>query len=204
MLDEVTTDRVLAQWAYSELNSLEQGSKYIDVDELRAKASRNVPFAELSERNCALLLRKWYEVRGFSGSIFTAALDGIEKFRVEHWTKAQLGSAYILPHFFQWLGPQYAFGETTFKDWIEAAPSGELSEHHPLRTTAGEEPSLTDQPPVTVARVHFLIVLGVGKTPPLSGPHRFMLLDGYHRAARFWRRTVGTTSKLAMHVPVTI
>jgi hypothetical protein len=77
MVDEVTAEYVLAQWAYSELNSPEQGDKYAGVDELRGKQARNVPFARLSERERALLLSKWQEVRGFAGSIFAVALAGI-------------------------------------------------------------------------------------------------------------------------------
>jgi len=125
MADVVTREDVLARWVYSELSSLESGNRYVGVDDLREKESQNVPYHELEPQERALLLRKWHEVRG--AEIFTAALDGVTHFQVEDWTKARLGSAYILPHFHEWLGAEYAVGETTFKDWIEAGPPpGEL------------------------------------------------------------------------------
>jgi hypothetical protein len=194
MVDDFTREYVLAQWAYSELNSLEQGEHYVGVDGLKAKEAQRVPFTDLTKEEHALLLKKWHEYRGF-GTIFSVALAGVQKFQLQHWTKAQLGGAYIISHFFRWLGPECAFGETRFKDWIEAEPHGELYEHHPLRTT-----SLAWRPqeaPATVARVRLLLVLGTQTT----GLERFMLLDGYHRAACFWN-TADPNSTLAVYVPI--
>jgi hypothetical protein len=114
MADEFTCEYVLAQWAYSELNSLEQGKHYVGVDDLKAKA-QHVPFADLTQEEHALLSSKWHEIRGFP-TIFALARTGVEKFQLQHWTKAQLGAMYIIEHFFQWLEPECAFGETRFKD----------------------------------------------------------------------------------------
>src|SRR5262245_40951027 len=133
MAGEATREYVLGRCAYSELNSPEQGGYYGDVGQLRAKEADHVPFADLTEQARALLFSKWQTHRGFAGGIIAAALAGVEKFQVKHWTKARLGSGYILPHFHQWLGAEHAVGETTFKDWIEAEPSGELPSTHPLR-----------------------------------------------------------------------
>jgi hypothetical protein len=71
---KIPADDVYAQWAYSELNSLEQGALYVGVDDLRTKAADNVPFTELSPQERAFLLRQWREVRAFDGSIFAAEL----------------------------------------------------------------------------------------------------------------------------------
>ena len=56
---KIPADDVYAQWAYSELNSLEQGALYVGADDLRAKAADNVPFTELSPQERAFLLRQW-------------------------------------------------------------------------------------------------------------------------------------------------
>jgi hypothetical protein len=71
---KIPADDVYAQWAYSELNSLEQGALYVGADDLRAKAADNVPFTELSPQERVFLLRQWREVRAFDGSIFAAEL----------------------------------------------------------------------------------------------------------------------------------
>jgi hypothetical protein len=179
--DHVSTDYVRAQWAYSELNSLEQGYKYRDVAELKKKLAQKVPFASLSDAERILLVRKWHEVRG----IFAVALAGISTFQLQHWTKSKLGPMYILRHFFQWLPGNYASRKVTFKEWIEAEPFYELlSEHHPLREPASAGPFVQDHP-VTVG--------------PLQG---LTLLDGYHRAVRFWRSD-DRAAEIAVYVPLT-
>jgi hypothetical protein len=186
-MPKIPADDVYAQWAYSELNSLEQGALYVGVDDLRTKAADNVPFTELSPQERAFLLRQWREVRAFDGSIFAAELANVKTFQLEYWTKAQLGSAYILQHFLQWLAPDHKFLETTLKDWIEAEPSDVLSAHHPLRTPSTGV-SFTQEAPVTAARLPQLV-------------DRFLLLDGYHRAAHFWKMA-GPASEIAVFVPV--
>ena len=120
MEDVVTRDHVLARWIYSELSSPEQGNHYLGVDDLRKKERQNVPFEELKPQEHALLLRNWREVRG--AEIFTLALAGVTHFQVEHWTKAQLGSAYILPHFHCWLGPEHASERRRSKTGLRQSP----------------------------------------------------------------------------------
>ena len=184
---KIPADDVYAQWANSELNSLEQGTLYVGVDDLRTKAADNVPFTELSPQERAFLLRQWREVRAFDGSIFAAELANVKTFQLEYWTKAQLGSAYILQHFFQWLAPDHKFLETTLKDWIEAEPSDVLSAHHPLRTPSTGV-TFTQEAPVTAARL-----------PRISGS--VPAARRLHRAAHFWKMA-GPASEIAVPVPV--
>jgi hypothetical protein len=69
-------------------------------------------------------------------------------------------------HFYRWLAPAYQSRPVTFKEWIEAEPYGELSDHHPLRAAGGS--TFVQDDPVTVG--------------PLRGI--ISLFDGYHRAVR--------------------
>jgi hypothetical protein len=73
--------------------------------------------------------------------------------------------------------------------WIEAEPSDVLSAHHPLRTPSTGV-SFTQEAPVTAARLPELV-------------DRFLLLDGYHRAAHFWKMA-GPASEIAVFVPVQV
>ena len=171
-------DHVLAQWAYSELNSPEQGERYggFGIPELRQKQASHVRFNELDPSERELLIKAWHKVRG----VFASALYDVPAFQLTRGTKDDLGPVYILGHFYEWLEPAYKSRPVTFKEWVEVDPYAELSEHHPLREAGGS--TFTQDNPVAVG--------------PLKG--RMTLLDGYHRAVRFWRTT---DAELFVYVP---
>lgn len=176
-------DHVLAQRAYSELNSLEQGEKYARFGiprELKEKQAHRHPFGELDQSERKLLIKAWYGVRGPPGTIFFRALDSVSAFQLKHWTKHDLEPVCIIRHFYHWLAPAYQSRRVTFKEWIEADPYGELSQHHPLREAGGS--TFTQDDPVTVGPLQRII----------------SLLDGYHRAVRFWRTK---DAELLVYVP---
>src|SRR5262245_39572693 len=183
MPDKVTADYVRAQWAYSELYSNEQGQKYSGpgLPELRTKLALGVPFDQAEHE---LLLKAWFTVRGGLGSIFAAALSDVAAFQLTAWTKSNLGQVCIIGHFYQWLPPASQSPTITFKEWVETEPYAELSEHHPLR-----------EPMRRPFKQHYPVTIG-----PLQGATR--LLDGYHRAVRFWRQE-DPAAALAVYVPLT-
>lgn len=185
MPDKVAADYVRAQWAYSELYSDEQGPKYSGpgIPELRTKLALGVSFDHLDEAERELLLRAWFIVRGGLGSIFEAALSYVTAFQRTAWTKSDLGQVCIIGHFYQWLLPTSQSPTVTFKEWVETEPYGELSEYHPLREPTSGRPF----------KQHYPVTIG-----PLQGATR--LLDGYHRAVRFWR-CEDTAATLAAYTP---
>jgi hypothetical protein len=79
MPDIYPRDHVLAQWAYSELNSPEQGERYggFGIPELRQKQASHVRFNELDPSERELLIKAWHKVRG----VFASALYDVPAFR---------------------------------------------------------------------------------------------------------------------------
>jgi hypothetical protein len=71
----------------------------------------------------------------------------------------------------------------TFKQWIETEPLGSIEPGHARHAASGAAP-LTGVEPVTVGRLSGLLTL----------------IDGYHRAVRFWKRGA-VTDKLSVYVP---
>jgi hypothetical protein len=178
----VSANYVRAHWAYSELLSPSQGCKYqgTGVPELKDDARRDRPFHDLKQDQRTLLVRQLRVVR----SGMEKALDCSTHFQLAHWRKSELASAHIIGHFHQWLPPAYPVGGTTFKEWIEAEPSGPLPKLHPLLDAQDKGPFVQKDPAIAVV---------------LSGST--FLLDGYHRAVRFWT-TNDPAVTLAVYVPL--
>jgi hypothetical protein len=105
-MSTIDKDDVLIRWAYSEINSPEQGYLYRDVADLAG-----VPFSSLTLADRRRLLQQWHRARG-GPTIFAEAFAGVTKFQCQEWTKRELGSIYILPHFKQWLPPADAVSNT--------------------------------------------------------------------------------------------
>jgi hypothetical protein len=162
MADVVSVAHVQARWAYSELLSPSHGHYYNGpgIQELKEKSAQSVPFDTLGGDEFNLLVRKFNKVRG---GYFNRYFIGITAFELEHWTKDQLGAVYVIPYFL----PRVGVKPATFKHWVEAKPHGPLPEHHSADSTGS---SLMQDHPVTVGR----------------DAGTMFLLDGYHRAIRFW------------------
>jgi hypothetical protein len=175
-------EHVCARWAYSELlsNHPYHGS---ELKPLREKLAQGVLFDELDAVERALLLRKWQEVRGVPA--IRKRLQGIAAFQLEAWTKEQLGAAYVITSFAQQVSPNPLVDRVTFKRWIETEPANRSPQGHARYAAEGPAPAIVD-PTATIGR--------------LAG--RTYLLDGYHRAVRFWT-THPSDALFGVYVPLT-
>jgi hypothetical protein len=182
MADVVSPDNVRARWAYSELLSIGHGHLYQGqgVPELKEKARRRVPFDELGKAEHYLLVDQFDRVRG---PYLNRYLIGIATFKPVRWTRDNLAAVYVIPYFARDVS-SLEYLKVTFKQWIEAEPVRPLHQDHARYAAYGAAPSTQDDP------------LTVGQYSHLPA-----LLDGYHRAVRFWRTSVPAAT-LAVYVPV--
>jgi hypothetical protein len=114
--DAIPLRYVCARWAYSELLS-DQPYFGSELNSLREKLARGVPFEQLDSVEHALLVRKWHEVRGDPAVL--RRLRGVTTFQRSTWTKEQLGAAYVMTYFAQQVSPNPLVERVTFKRWIE-------------------------------------------------------------------------------------
>ena len=171
---------VRARWAYSELLS---GRPYrgIGVQDLKRKALGHVPFDDLRGEERDQLEQAWYRVRGVP--TFINAFAGIATFELVHWSKEQLGAVHVIKFFAQEVGNHSV--PVSFKQWIETEPSDSIERGHARHAASGAVPS-TGIEPVTVGQLSGLLTL----------------IDGYHRAVRFWKKGRRKSDRLAAYVPV--
>jgi hypothetical protein len=171
---------VRARWAYSELLS---GRPYrgIGVQDLKRKALGHVPFDDLRREERDQLEQAWYRVRGVP--TFINAFAGIATFELVHWSKEQLGAVHVIKYFAQEVGNHSV--PMSFKQWIETEPPGSIEPGHARHAASGAGPS-TGVEPVTVGQLSGLLTL----------------IDGYHRAVRFWKKGRRKSDRLAVYVPV--
>ena len=119
------------------------------------------------------MAHKFNEVRG---AYFGRYFAGVAQFAFKHWTKSELGTADVIPYF----SPE----TMTFEQWIESAEAPSLPKDDP-RWELNSAMPFNQVDPITVGRN--------------SGAR--VLLDGYHRACRFWgKRDAALT--LAVYLPV--
>jgi hypothetical protein len=174
----VSAECVRARWAYSELLSPSFGYFYRDVARLKGKAIQRVPFEELTAEDIAALACRFDNVRG---QYFNAYFVGVRQFELTRWSKDQLAAVYVIPYFTK----ESEFGiAMTFKQWTEASPGRTLEMSDPRRELSNPV-VFKQEHPITVGRDE------AGKN---------FLLDGYHRACRFWG-IPRTTRTLAAFVP---
>ena len=173
----VSAEEVRARWAYSELLS---DRPYDDpsVQELKKKALERVPFEDLNAEEHGVLAQAWYRVRGVP--TFIHGFAGITSFQLADWSREQLAASYVIPYFAHEVGDQEPI---TFEQWIEAEPIRSLEPGHARYAASGAPRSAQGEP------------LLVGRLAGLP-----TLLDGYHRAVRFWKRAAPTAT-LLVYVP---
>jgi hypothetical protein len=165
--DVFPLEYVCARWAYSELLS-EQPYHGSELKPLREKLARGVPFDELEPVERTLLLRKWREVRGVPA--LTKRLRGVAEFQLQGWTREHLGASYVLTFFAQQVTRTPLVDRVTFKRWIETEPLHPCPPGHARYGADGPAPSIID----------------LAGTVGRWGAQTY-LLDGYHRAVRFWK-----------------
>jgi hypothetical protein len=173
----VFAEDVRARWAYTELLS---DRPYDDpsLEELKKKALERVPFEDLNSEEHGLLAQAWYRVRGVP--TFIHGFAGIITFQLADWSREQLAASYVIPYFAHEVGAQEPI---TFKEWIDAEPIRSIEPGHARYATSGA-PRATQVEPLIVGRLAGLPTL----------------LDGYHRAVRFWKRAAPTAT-LLVYVP---
>jgi hypothetical protein len=139
-----------------------------------------VPFDELGKAEHYLLIDQFDRVRG---NYFNRYIIGIPNFKPVLWSRDDLAAVYVIPYFVRDVA-SIEHLKVTFKQWIEADPVRPLHQDH-ARYAAYAVAPLTRDDPMTVGHYSGLPVL----------------LDGYHRAVRFWR-TSAPAATLAVYVPV--
>jgi hypothetical protein len=146
---------------------------------LKRKALKHVAFDDLSGEERDQLEQAWYRVRGVP--TFINAFAGIATFELVRWSKEQLGPVHVIKFFAQEVGNHSV--PMTFALWIETEPLRSIEPGHARHPASGAAP-FTAVEPVTVGRLSGLLTL----------------VDGYHRAVRFWK-TGAATDKLSVYVP---
>jgi hypothetical protein len=106
------------------------------------------------------------------GGYFNWYFTEVTRFKLAHWTKNELGAAHVIPFF----SPT----TMTFKEWAGITPETSGDPRQLLSSST----SFNQVDPVTVGRN--------------SGAS--VLLDGYHRACRFWGQSQAPT--LVVYAPV--
>jgi hypothetical protein len=179
--EAIPLDYVCARWAYTELLSTHpyHGS---ELKPLREKLARGVLFDELDTAERTLLLRKWHEVHGVPAVI--KRLRGVSRFQLTVWTKEQLGGSYVMTRFAQQVSRNPLIDRVTFKRWIETEPSNRPPEGHAWYAADGPAPAI----------IHPAATIGWWED-------RAYVLDGYHRAVRFWK-TQPSDATFKVYVPL--
>jgi len=181
----VSPNYVRARWAYSELLSLSQRDGYQGpgVAELKQKAREKVPFDDLEHAERRLLVEQLAAWR----APLLQALDGINWFRQERLSKDQLSALYVLPQF-----AHEVRGDTdalvSFGEWLKAEPLRPLNQWHARFASYGVHRDSGEEEPLTVGRYR--------------GHPQLILVDGYHRAVRFWS-TDEPDATIAVYLPLT-
>jgi hypothetical protein len=190
----IPAEYVRARWAYSELLSPTQGESYHQhggvPEALKNKKVLGLPFDELEAQEQGLLAQAWCNVRG--AEIFVRALANISAFHLTHWSKEQLAAAYVIPMFAHeaTLDP---WKPVTFEQWLETESKVSLHPHHAREASKSSGDPDPHQDPATASWASRIL-----KQAPADA---YMLLDGYRRAARFWKEAKSAAT-LAVYIPV--
>ena len=182
MTDKISPDEVRARWAYSEL--LSGGFNSVDgMESVLQKFWERVPFGKLSQTEQNQLAHAWQEVRG----VLRPAFDGIEAFQLTQWSQSDLAQVLVIPHFvLDIASPSLAQSLLIpFGIWINAEPIRPLHQ--------------------ALARFAMYDLRPIGEVEPLTvglRDQKATLLDGYHRAVRYWHRySAEPTVTLPVFVP---
>ncbi|MHC2335482.1 hypothetical protein [Bradyrhizobium sp. USDA 4454] len=160
-LQNVPLLEVQARWAYSELTDSPAARHYSDLQHLVTKRSSGTAFEQLSEA-------EQYELAfgtACARPVLLAFLTGVLSFDVVEIGRARLGSMFVPPNVW------YPESEGRFVSFEEYMATTSVNPNDPrsvlLKGTNYEFPS----DPITFGR-------------SFSFP---ILIDGFHRAARFWK-----------------
>lgn len=99
-------------------------------------------------------------------------------------TKERLGATYVITNLAKDVSSNPLVNRLTFKQWIETEPTYRSPQGHARYAADGPAPAIID-PTATAGR--------------WGG--RIYLLDGYHRAVRFWK-TQPSKAAFGVYVPL--
>lgn len=158
----VPVPEVLAEWAYSEIVDGISASKYVPhvTDELRTKRKTSVPFSLLSQSERYSLARACFRVR----PLILIHLIGITCFELVNIARTDLETVLVPPNAARELEGSYV----TFAKYM-TMPSTDPNDARSDMSSPGDW-----QPPETPVTLGYFF------------QHR-VLIDGFHRAATFWR-----------------
>jgi hypothetical protein len=161
----VSVPDALAEWAYSEIVEGVSSRDYEPLvpDELRRKRRLALPFSRLSQSDRYCLARACWKVR----PLILIHLIGITRFELANINKAELANILVPPTAAIELRGNYA----TFELYM-AIPSDDQKDARNILPSQNWSPP---DAPLTLG-YHF--------------QHR-VLIDGFHRAAAFWRSSTG-------------
>ncbi len=154
---------VQARWGYTEIVDSNHSQRYnggYNIDALREKRRARVPFEDLSEAERYYLA---FLCACDRANLFVYFV-GIERFRLVTLSRAELGDLFVPPNV--WGDSQGQFYRFSHYINTPAARNEMLAFVGP--TAEGYQPAID---PVTVGQSY----------------NHLILLDGYHRAAVFWR-----------------
>src|SRR5262249_7303998 len=143
------------------------------VPELMEQALQRVPFVQLGKAQHYLLVDQFDRVRG---RYFNRYFLDVTEFKAVQCSRDELGAVYVIPWFVRDVVSEdlMSLVRLTFKQWIEAEPVRPLNQGHARYAAFGTAPPTMYDDPLTV-----------GRYPQDGLP---VLLDGYHRAVRFWTK----------------
>jgi hypothetical protein len=165
MTDEISSTslfEVLAHWGYSEILGAIQAEKYGGpaIDALREKRREGVDFAELTLQERYALASQCALVR----SPLLPYFVGIERFDLATITRFQLGHLSVPPNV-----SQQSNGVLCPFSFYINTPTNEVGDARFV--TAPPQAYVAPDDPLTIGYINGL----------------YVLIDGYHRAATFWR-----------------
>lgn len=151
---------VLAEWGYSEIIDGTYSSKYQICIDIEEKRRQSVPLSALSFSERYTLARACFSIRP---AIFIH-LIGVTGFELVNLTREQLAKTYVPPHAAADLGGKY----THFEQYMATRSDDPSDARYDL---TDPQPWLNPETPLTFGYIY----------------ERLVLLDGFHRAANFWR-----------------
>lgn len=183
MNETVPTPTVLARWAYSELTTRTEYRNAVS-QVLRVKATKGEPFASLDGKEQAALFDAWSAVRGPAFGHMTE----FTQFKLQQWNRDDLASVIVHP---------FLAGDVVsaslinairipFGLWIDAAPVRPLHQSHARYAAIRWASPWRQVDPLLVGRY--------------SEPDELVLVDGYHRAVKFWT-IVDPKAEIEVYVP---
>ena len=154
---------VLARWGYSEIHDGTSAAYYVGgpIEALRGKRQQGADFADLTPQERYTLAWQCALVR----SALLAYFVGIERFSIDSITRFQLGHLLVPPNVWY---PQSENRACPFSHYIET------------ESEDARDARRVQAPPLGY----------VAPTDPLTVGYAngyYVLIDGYHRAASFWR-----------------